>query len=235
MMSHTADQTPDCFGYRFQRRELLLEALTHPSWPAENGPAEPDNQRLEFLGDAVLQLLVTAMLYERFPDEPEGHLTRLRSALTKEPALVRYATALGLGDLLRLGRGEEQTGGRQRPSNLGDAFEAVVGALYLDGGIAAAAAFVSRLTADLLDDVDGLLSEENPKGALQELTQERFGSVPRYETVAVSGPEHEPLFEVAVFFRQSELGRAVSGSRRDAERQAAKVALRVLKEAGHAE
>lgn len=229
-MAMVLDTIEENLRHRFSDPDLLLEALTHPSWSAEHDPPEPDNQRLEFLGDSVLQLITTAMLFRRLPDEPEGVLTKVRSALTKESMLVHHATVLGLGDALRLGRGELQNGGRDRASNLGDAFEAVLGALYLDAGLPAASNLVHHLSEGFLDDIQSLLSEENPKGALQELTQEHFRCIPRYRTLGVTGPEHEPEFEVAVIFRGKQIGCATAGSRRDAERQAAEEALRYMKE-----
>jgi ribonuclease-3 len=229
-MGQDLDTVQEALGYRFAQPAVLEQALTHPSWRAENGDAAADNQRLEFLGDAVLQLVATVLLFEAFPGRDEGYLTKVRSALTKESALADYALVLGLGNCLRLGRGEKRYGGARRPSNLADAFEATLGALYVDGGLAAAEAVVRRLVEPALADVETLLAVENPKGALQEYTQERFRGVPHYETVGVSGPEHEPRFEVAVTFRGEELARAVAGSRRAAECHAAEAALRVLVE-----
>jgi ribonuclease-3 len=215
-------------GYRFQQTALLDQALTHPSWLAENEDTGPDNQRLEFLGDAVLQLAATTLLFRALPAEDEGQLTKIRSALTKEQALVDYALVLGLGAGLRLGKGEARHGGADRPSTLADAFEAVLGAIFIEAGFAAAVTFTDRLISPALADVNGLLAVENPKGALQEYTQERYRGVPDYETVSVSGPDHEPRFEVAVVFRDEELARAVAGSRRAAECHAAEAALRAL-------
>jgi ribonuclease-3 len=220
----------EALGHRFQRPALLDEALTHPSWLAENEDKGQDNQRLEFLGDAVLQLAATVLLFEALPGEAEGQLTKIRSALTKEQALADYALVLGLSAGLRLGRGEARHGGADRPSSLADAFEAVLGGVFLDAGFTAAVALIGRLISPALTDVNGLLAVENPKGALQEYTQERFRGIPIYETVSVSGPDHEPRFEVAVVFRGEELARAVAGSRRAAECHAAEGALRVLLE-----
>lgn len=221
-------------GYRFSQPALLGQALTHPSWLAENGSATADNQRLEFLGDAVLQLAVTVLLFETFPGHAEGTLTKVRSALTKESALAGYALILGLSDGLRLGKGEKRYGGAHRPSNLADAFEAMLGAMHVDGGAAAAEAVVRRLVEPALKDVESLLAVENPKGALQEYTQDRYRGTPSYETVSVSGPDHEPRFEVAVSFQGEELARAQAGNRRAAECQAAEAALRLLMERDHA-
>jgi ribonuclease III len=215
-------------GYRFRQAALLDQALTHPSWLAENEGNGPDNQRLEFLGDAVLQLAATAVLFEALPGEDEGQLTKIRSALTREQALADYALVLGLGGGLRLGRGEARQGGAGRASTLADAFEAVLGAIFVEAGFTAAVGLIGRLITPALADVAGLLAAENPKGALQEHTQERYHGIPCYETVSVSGPDHEPRFEVAVVFQGAELARAVAGSRRAAECHAAEDALRVL-------
>jgi len=233
-MALDLDSIQEALGYRFQKTALLEEALTHPSWLAEHERAEVDNQRLEFLGDAVLQLATSILLFEAFPAEDEGKLTRIRSALTKERTLADYALVLGLGEALRLGKGEQRHGGARRPSNLGDAFEAVLGAVFVDGGMEQAMAFVRRLAGPALADVDGLLAVENPKGALQEYTQEHYHGIPHYETVSVSGPDHEPRFEVAVVFHGERLAHAVAGSRRAAECHAAEAALRVLLERDHA-
>jgi len=217
-------------AYHFQQPTLLEQALTHPSWLAEHERAEAHNQRLEFLGDAVLQLASSILLFEVFPDEDEGTLTRIRSALTKESTLAGFGSALGLGEAILLGKGEQRHGGAQRPSTLADAFEAVLGAIYLDGGLEPAMALVRRLVAPALADVRALLASENPKGALQEYTQEHYHSVPRYDLLKVHGPDHEPRFEVAVVFLGEALATAVAGSRRAAECQAAEAALAILQQ-----
>lgn len=216
--------------YAFASRELLLRALTHPSFSAEQKTFQPDNQRLEFLGDAVLQLLTSDLLFERFPEMDEGKMTKIRSAVTKESALVAYARQLGLGTHLLLGKGEDRAGGRERPSNLGDAFEAVLGALYLEGGLACARGLCERLLADSLECPEALLAEENPKGALQEWVQERHQSTPEYSVMDVTGPEHQPEFLVMVIVNGEEIAQATGTSRRNAERLAAENALQKLTE-----
>jgi ribonuclease-3 len=230
-MDDTLTEVEQALAYAFRDRALLLEALTHPSFSAETDPPVPENQRLEFLGDAVLQLATTDRLYRQFREVNEGRLTKLRSVLTKERTLVRFATDLGLDRALRLGKGEYRTGGRERASNLADAFEAVLGALYLDGGLAPACALCNRLVEPYLADVEKLLASENPKGALQEYTQENFRTKPAYEVLRVEGPEHEPEIEVRVCLGSRELARATAGSRRRAERLAAQSALKTLLEA----
>lgn len=217
-------------GHRFTVPELLVQALTHPSFSVEQDPVVPDNQRLEFLGDAVLQLIATERLFGGFAQLSEGPLTKLRSAITKEDALVEYAGDLRLGPALLLGRGEERSGGRQRPSNLADAFEAVLGAVYLDAGLEGARVMCLRLGIGTVEDVEDILAAENPKGALQEIIQESHHVPPTYEVLRVDGPEHEPEFEVRVCVGDEELARAVAGSRRLAEREAALKALGTLRE-----
>ena len=149
--------------YTFRDEALLTTALTHPSFSAEQDPPVPDNQRLEFLGDAVLQLSLTDLLFRAHPSLAEGELTKIRSALTNARALARIARELDLGAFLRLGKGEERSGGRARPSNLSDAFEAVLGAIYMDSGFDAARSFCARVYVDALEEPRTLLVTENPK------------------------------------------------------------------------
>lgn len=215
-------------GYHFRDPQLLVQALTHPSFAAEQRPPAPDNQRLEFLGDAVLHFATAEILFQRFPDLAEGELTKIRSALTKESTLASFARTLELGACLRLGKGEKSSGGQERPSNLADAFEAVLGAMDLDGGLAAIQTLLRRLIADSLDDVEDVLATENPKGALQELAQELHQTTPAYRVIRVSGPEHRPEFEVGVTIDETEIATAVAGSRRAAEQKAAEAALQRL-------
>lgn len=216
-------------GYEFGEPDWLVRALTHPSHAAEQSARPATNQRLEFLGDAVLQVVVSELLFRRHPDMQEGQLSKVRSAVTNADALAEMARELGFGEYLRLGRGEEQSGGRHRDSNLADAFEAVIGAIYLDGGLAPAAAFVEASLAGLLEDPDCLLSNENPKGALQEYTQLLYQEPPEYEVLSVAGPEHMPCFSVQVVINGRPVAVAVSGSRKGAEKMAARAALRELR------
>lgn len=218
-------QVEDRLGYHFHAPDLLLKALTHPSFAAEQEPPPPHNQRLEFLGDAVLQFLVSELLFEMFPERAEGELTRIRSALTKEETLVAVARGLELGAALRLGKGESRTGGRERPSNLGDAFEAVLAAVYVDGGIGTARELCRRLLEAFLDDPKTLLDTENPKGALQEAVLEQYRTTPVYELTDVSGPEHLPTFHVRVLVNGVIMAAATAGNRKAAESGAARKAL----------
>jgi len=216
-------------GWSFDELRLLGQALTHPSYAAEQKDTTLNNQRMEFLGDAVLQLAISDFVYAAHPDLQEGELSKIRSALTNESALVQMARNIDLGPHLRLGRGEERSGGRDRASNLADTMEAVIAALYLDGGFEAAAQFIRGHTEDPINSPHELLKDENPKGALQEFTQEHHQTPPTYETVRVTGPDHQPEFEVRVCLGDDELAAARAGSRKKAEQEAAREALQVLK------
>jgi len=175
----------------------LAEAFMHRSYAVEHD-LDYDNQRLEFLGDAVLEIIQTEFLFRRCPDAPEGELTKLRSALACESMLAEWARRLDLGDHLKVGRGEEDTGGAARQSTLADLFEAVLGAVYLDLGMEAARNFVLPLLESSAGDPGELLLEINPKGQLQELTQRRCGRTPSYQVLGVFGPPHQPTFKVEV-------------------------------------
>jgi ribonuclease-3 len=221
-------QLEDDLHYKFRDRNLLKTALTHPSYKAETANLSVDNQRLEFLGDAVLQLVISELLYEKHESANEGFLSKVRAALTNETALAELAEELKLGTYLKLGKGEEQSGGRSRPSNLADAFEAVLGALHLDGSFEVSRQFIRRLCEKKVSEAEILLRASNPKGRLQELTQELFQSTPFYEVQKVSGPMHLPEFEVAVLLEDRPLARATAGNRKTAEKKAALRALESL-------
>ena len=216
-------------NYLFKDHSLLQEALTHRS--ALNEPAGRDgrdNERLEFLGDAVLGLTVASLLLEHFPDKQEGELSRLRASLVGEENLARMARALNLGQFLVMGKGERQTGGAERKSILADAFEALLAAVYQDGGLGAASRFVARLFIPLIDAVTSDVIGKDFKTALQELAQARFGAVPRYRLDTVTGPPHDQRFVVSVLLREEILGEGEGGSKKEAAQQAAMVALRKL-------
>src|SRR6266702_3004981 len=178
-------------GYKFRNSLFLAEALTHPSLGHETQRHHFDNQRLEFLGDAVLQLVITEHLFQHFGAEAEGQLTKLRSRLVSRETLKTYAAALDLGRYLLMGRGEEASGGRERTSTLADAFEALIGAIYLDGGLEAAKKFVLVQARPDLEEVAEEPVDINPKGHLQELLQSISPRSPVYELISQSGPEHE--------------------------------------------
>jgi len=213
--------------YKFRNSLLLAEALTHPSLAHEAQRYHLDYQRLEFLGDAVLQLVITEYLFSHFQAEAEGQLTKLRSRLVSRDALRMHAAALDLGRYILMGRGEEASGGRERTSTLADAFEALIGALYLDGGLDVAKNFILTQTrADLAK-----LAEEpvdfNPKGDLQELLQSISPRSPLYELVSQSGPEHEKTFVSEVLWEGIVLGEGTGRSKKQAETAAALEALQL--------
>ncbi len=217
-------------GCRFHDEDLLRLALTHPSKAHENNAATRHNQRLEFLGDSVLGLVLTRELYEKFPEADEGSLTKSRAKLVNSQSLAARARALDLGAQLILSRGEENSGGRARASALADAFEAVLGAIFLDHGFEAARAFILReFAADfsLPAESSGI---ENPKGELQELLQARSPRAPEYQLISASGADHDRDFECAVLHDGVELARGRGKTKKAAESEAAVAALRKMKE-----
>jgi len=217
-------------GYRFQRSSLLIEALTHKSYLHEAKDAgEVDNERLEFLGDAVLDLVVSQHLLTAFPDAAEGELSKLRARLVNEKTLARVARRIGLGELLRLGRGETKTQGRNKPSLLADALEALFAGVYLDGGLDAAVASVKAAFSEELASCDrSLLTKGDFKTDLQETCQREFEMLPHYRTIRETGPDHEKLFEVEILIRGERYGVGLGKSKKEAEQMAAKQALEQL-------
>jgi len=214
-------------GYKFRNPLLLAEALTHPSVAHETQRKHFDNQRLEFLGDAVLQLVITEKLYGHFEEKPEGDLTKLRSRLVSRDTLKEYAAAIDLGKYLMMGRGEEASGGRERISTLADAFEALVGAIYLDSDLKTARKFILDQARDELADIAEEPVDINPKGDLQELLQAISPLSPVYETVSERGPEHDKTFVVRAVWEGKELSRGTGKSKKQAETAAAEEALRL--------
>jgi ribonuclease-3 len=212
-------------SYKFRNSLLLAEAMTHPSLAYETQKPHFDNQRLEFLGDAVLQLVLTKALYLRFPKFNEGKLTKLRSRLVSRDALVTYSGTIKLGNYLMVGRGEESSGGRDRPSNLADAFEALVGAIYLDSGLEAAGDFILMICAEQIERVAEEPSEQNPKGELQEILQAISNQSPAYRIIAQEGPDHCKDFEAVVEWEHRILGQGSGKSKKEAESEAALNAL----------
>ena len=212
----------NALGYQFRNQALLRQALTHPSMGKE------DNQWLEFLGDAVLQYIMSDLLYQSHPADQEGSLTHLRALLVCEAALSQVARGLGIGQALRMDRGEELTGGRDKPSVLCDAMEAVLAAVYLDGGMEAARQLVLRHWPRP-EDVHRPMQDS--KGALQEHLQRDGGETPTYEIIEQSGPPHDRRFEAAVYRYGKELARGTGRSKKQAEQAAA---LNALKKCGQA-
>jgi ribonuclease-3 len=210
---------------------LFLQALQHRSFTHEKGLVGQDNERLEYLGDAVLDLILSDLLFQRFSDADEGKLSQARSYLVNESALAEKARVLGLPRFLRLGIGEEHTGGRNRDSNLSSAFEALVGAVYLVLGYLVTYRWISRIFESDLSNSDIFLEarKKDSKSLLQELTQSRFQKTPEYRLIHESGPAHSKRFEVAVYLEEIELGRATSVTRKQAEQLAALNAIRSQK------
>ena len=212
-------------GYKFRNALLLAEALTHPSISLERKDYPFDNQRLEFLGDAVIQVIVTEHLFQMFKDFSEGQMTKLRTRIVSRMALRERAIALGLGSFLMMGRGEESSGGRERASNIADAFEAVVGAIYLDGGFEASRIFLLRQMEEVLADLASQPEEINPKGILQEKLQSITPHAPQYELLSQTGPEHSKRFICRVMWNGQELGRGEGLSKKEAQVAAAESAI----------
>jgi ribonuclease-3 len=224
-----SDALQQRIDYVFRDAKLLECAVTHPSYLQDHPEYGDSNQRLEFLGDAVLQLIVTQALYEIFPNDREGTLSKRRAALTKGAFLVQLAREIGLDACLRLGAGEEASGGRAKSAALEDAFEGLVGALHLDGGLPAARRVVLALYGDVATRLAGVEDAENPKGRLQELMQPAHGNQAlRYEVLAVEGSDHAREFEVGVLLRDRLLGSGRGTSKKLAEEAAARVALENL-------
>ncbi len=216
-------------GVSFRTPRTALAALTHRSYVNEHpGEGHEDNERLEFLGDAVIDLAVSHRLMELFPAAREGELSKMRASVVDEPGLASLARAFELGPLLRLGRGEELTGGREKPSLLADAMEAVVAAVYLEGGLAAVLAVVDRYLGEAFERAAAGTLDRDYKTQLQELAQSRFRLVPRYRVVAELGPDHAKRFDVEVELRGEVVGRAIGRSKKDAEQAAARLAIEVL-------
>ena len=213
-------------GYRFGDGDLLMQALTHASYAHEHllGPVG-DNERFEFLGDAILNAVMTHLLTEQFPDRAEGELTRMRARLVNQRALARVARALGLGRFILLGKGEKQTGGKGKSSILANAYEAVVGAVYLDGGYERVFHMVQSHFSEMLKPIGEQILRQDFKNLLQERVQNRYHTVPHYAVVGESGPDHKKWFHVCVSVRRQILGRGEGTTRKEAEQRAAEEAL----------
>jgi ribonuclease-3 len=212
-------------GHSFREPRLLAEALTHGSVSYESQRSGIDNQRLEFLGDAVLQLALSHELFVQLPQADEGRLTKTRAHVVSTKSLAALSRRMGLGQFLVMGRGEEANGGRDRDSSLADALEAVIGAIYLDAGLEAAMQFIQRILGDDLEIVLRGPGESNPKGDLQEKLQAVNAEAPVYRIVSQSGPDHAKLFDAIVTWQGNELGRGSGKSKKEAEVRAAEAAL----------
>lgn len=222
------DKLEEKLGYVFRNRTLLKTALTHSSWANENKKGgQVCNERLEFLGDSILGFAVAEFLYQYEPVMPEGQMTRARAELVCERSFESAAIALSLGDYLQLGRGEEQGGGRNRPSILADAFEAVVAAVYLDGGLAPATKIIHRLILNGREEAVKVGCDY--KTLLQELVQRKTGQVLSYHMTGESGPDHMKQFTVEVRLNDQMKGAGSGRSKKEAEQEAAKRAYEVLR------
>ena len=210
-------------GYQFNNAAMLTQALTHRSFAANN------NERLEFLGDSVLNFIVAHQLYNRFNKLPEGDLSRLRAALVKESTLSEIALNLNVGEALKLGEGELKSAGYRRPSILADALEAIVGAVYLDGGFAAAEALVLKLYAQKLANIDPKIIDKDAKSQLQEYLQGKKIELPEYDVVSIEGEAHAQTFKIECVIQKLHISAIGEGtSRRIAEQQAAQLALEII-------
>jgi ribonuclease-3 len=219
-------------GYTFRDPELLELALTHPSVAHEQGAAIQTNQRLEFLGDAVLQLVLTRELFEKFAAFDEGPLTKARAKLVNRRTLAEHGRKIGLGSELSVSRGEELHGGRERPSALADAYEALLGAIFLDGGFEVSREFILREFSGAFDGLSVIPILENPKGELQELLQAVSPEAPEYRVISATGPDHDRIFECTVHHNGVELARGAGKSKKAAESEAALAALKLIREKG---
>ena len=215
-------------GYQFQDQSLLTQALTHSSYANERHLGkQADNERLEFLGDAVLEIVTSEFLFHRYPKHPEGELTRLRASMVCEPTLAFCTKEMELGKYLLLGKGEEQTGGRERKSILSDALEAVIGSIYLDGGFANAKEFIFRF---VLNDIEHKQLFYDSKTILQELVQGNFSQELHYHLLSEEGPDHDKKFVVEARIGTDVYGQGVGRTKKGAEQEAAYHTLLLLKE-----
>lgn len=216
-------------GYRFGDRAILLQSMTHTSYGHEflneKSIALRDNERLEFLGDAILDVIVSDILLEAFPSANEGQLSKMRAAVVNEKTLAMVAKSINLQDTLRLGKGELQTGGNQKPSILSSAFEALIAAIYLDGGFQAVYPVVRHLFAPLFTEERDLLAFYDHKTQLQEIVQARWKVTPTYHLLGTDGPDHAKTFEVEVRMNGKSLAVAGGNSKKEAEQNAAKAAI----------
>lgn len=215
-------------GHRFRKRALLESALMHRSFRFENRNIGDDNQRLEFLGDAVLGFVSAAYVYSKFEDKDEGVLTSFRSQISSGRALARVAKSIELGKYIKMGKGEELSGGRKRSSNLADALEAIIGAAYLDGDMKAVNKVFKRLFVPRLDSLTDVWAG-NPKGKLQEYSQRTWRSSPKYRTVRREGPAHATVFTVEVTLPDGTVGRGKGRNKQHAEAEAAIVVLQGIR------
>jgi len=224
-MSKSIETLEDKLDYKFKDKKLIIEALTHKSFKQPY-----DNERLEFLGDAVLDLIVGEYLFMKFSKSDEGKLSKIRASLVNETGFDKLARALNLGEYILLSNAEDNNGGREKPSLLSNAFEAIIGAIYLEDGLKTAERIAINLIESNYEEIslDSLFRDF--KTTLQELTQARFGMTPEYKVISSRGPDHLKEFEVGVFIQDKEYARAIGKSKKIAQQEAAKEAVKLLNE-----
>lgn len=216
-------------GYKFCERELLVEALSHPSINVHtHGKLKPTYQRLEFLGDAVLGLIISEILYNKFPHSPEGKLAKMRASLVCKEELYKVAASFELQSFILMSDGEEKTGGRENINNIEDVLEALIGAIYLDGGLINARSFIDKIWAIDIRDIEE--DVQDPKSALQELAQEMGKPLPIYHVVSQSGTAHDPEFVIEVQIAGTSPTTGIGNSKKSAEKEAAGLMLKKLSE-----
>lgn len=226
-MSISFSELENQIGYCFKNQEYIYEALSHSSYANEKKKQRKSNERLEFLGDSVLSVIVSQYLFEHYPDLPEGELTKIRAALVCEKSLHRFALKINLGDYLLLGKGEAHTGGRERPSILADAFEAVIAAIYLDGGLESARKHILNFIPKNIPEKRSMLFGDY-KTALQEVIQKNPEEKVDYQLIEESGPDHNKTFVVEVYLNSNVIGKGIGKSKKEAEQMAAKEALALM-------
>ncbi|HPN84850.1 MAG TPA: ribonuclease III [Victivallales bacterium] len=214
-------------GYQFKNLPLLREAMTHASYSAENALTY-DNQRLEFLGDSVIQMVTTVHLFKKHPNINEGELTKMRSFLAQRSTLANFANHIHLDNFIKMGRGEIKNDGHKRESTLCDAFEALCGAIFLDGGMTAAGNFIIPLIEYFYPSTQEIVTNFNPKGFLQELTQSKFSTKPEYRIESYDGPDHNKTCSVSVWINGKKIASASANSRKGAESRAAEDAIKII-------
>ena len=222
------NQLQKLLGYKFRNPDLLLLGLTHRSLTRVRAGKYPSNERLEFLGDSVLDLVVAEQLYRDHPELPEGDLTKRKAMLVNETALSRVTLEIGLNEFIQISSEEERNGGRERPSIISDAFEAVIGAIFLDGGLEATRGMIMKCLYSRRHEITNDTAQQNYKGELLELVQGQGGEAPLYEVVSETGPDHNKIFQVAVFVGGHKFGEGSGPSKKDAEQKAACLAMTQL-------
>ncbi len=216
------DKFQEVISYHFKQIELLKEALTHRSYTFENKNSPHNNQRMEFLGDAILELISSEFLYQKYPDCEEGELTKIRAAMIRRETLFELAQSINLDNYLYLGKGERQIQGKNQETRMSDAFESIVASIYLDSGLENARLFYLNLLLKFYPEPHLLLTMQNPKGNLQELSQKMFHEIPHYQIRNISGPDHQPTYEVEIKLTHKIIGVGKASSRKGAEEEAAR-------------